>query len=144
MHYFLDIDGVLNKKSDWSKRYYINPACLSAFKKLLSYDSNPAVVLSSTWRIGVSKSSSFSSDSDLLSVIEKEGVHISDTTPYAPGKTRLEEIDYYVRRHGIKKFVTLDDDESLFPERGSFPLYLVNFRTGLTDKDVEKIRRKYL
>ncbi len=141
MYYFLDIDGVLNRKSDWSKRYYINPGCLCAFKKLLSYDSSPTIILSSTWRTGISKSGN---NDGLLEIIESTGICIADVTPYASGKTRLEEINYYVKRHKIDKFVAIDDDESLFPNAGDFPLYLVDYKVGFTETDAKKIRRKYL
>ena len=143
MHYFLDIDGVLNKKSDWDKKFFINPQCLAAFKGLLSYDKDPVVVLSSTWRMGVSKTGDVS-DSGLLSTIEKSGIHISDVTPNAPNKTRLEEIAYYARRHNIGKFVAIDDDESLFPKSEGFPLYLVDYQKGFTEKDAKNIRKMYL
>lgn len=66
MYYFLDVDGVLNRESDWCKPFTVNPICVRNFKKLLSNDKDSHVILSSTWRQGFTnagiKSSIYISD----------------------------------------------------------------------------------
>lgn len=52
MYYFLDVDGVLNKASDWSQSFVINQQCFKNFIALLDCDPDPHIILSSTWRNG--------------------------------------------------------------------------------------------
>lgn len=127
MYYFLDIDGVLNKESDWCKSYTINPSCLKVFKELLAYDKNPKIILSSTWRV----------NPEVLEPYFK----IDGVTPISTTKTRQEEIDFFVRRYDIEDYIILDDDDSLFPEKEKIPLYLTNYKTGLVEDDIKKIRK---
>lgn len=54
---FLDIDGVLNKKSDWTNKFTFNETCLNNFVKLLTdlkeqYNCLLKIILTSTWRTG--------------------------------------------------------------------------------------------
>ena len=47
----LDIDGVLNKKSEWKVPYTLNQNCLDNLQKALS-KADPHIVLISSWRKG--------------------------------------------------------------------------------------------
>ncbi|MCQ2548796.1 MAG: HAD domain-containing protein [Lachnospiraceae bacterium] len=131
MYYFLDVDGVLNKEADWDKPFTVNPDCLSCFRKLLSYDKHPFIVLSSTWRANLDIISSY--------------ITVEDVTPNTGGrKTRQEEIEYYIRRNNIQNYLILDDDESLFPEKEKIDIFFTDYKKGLTDSDVKQIVKKYL
>jgi len=131
MVYFLDVDGVLNKEADWRKPYTINAACLENFKKLLSHDKQPTIVLSSTWRANL----------DIIA----QYIKVDDVTPNTSGrKTRQEEIEYYIRRNDIKKYLVLDDDSTLFPNKERLNIYFTDHKNGLTNDDVKKIIKKYL
>lgn len=131
MVYFLDVDGVLNKEADWRKPYTINSTCLENFKKLLSHDKQPTIVLSSTWRANL----------DIIA----QYIKVDDVTPNTSGrKTRQEEIEYYIRRNDIKKYLVLDDDSTLFPNKERLNIYFTDHKNGLTDDDVKKIIKKYL
>lgn len=66
---------------------------------------------------------------------------IDDSTPVS-SKTRQEEIEYYIRRHNIMDYIVLDDDESLFPWPERINLYITDYNTGLTDKDVKILLKK--
>jgi len=130
MYYFLDIDGVLNKESDWKHPYTVNLTCLENFKKLLSHDQHPVIVLSSTWRANLEAITPY--------------IKVDDVTPNTSGrKTRQEEIEYYIRRNGIKTYLVLDDDGSLFPNQEKLNIYFTNYKTGLTEADIDKIVKKY-
>ena len=141
MYYFLDIDGVLNKESDWQVPFTINPECAACFVMLLKKDKDPHVVLSSTWRLGATNlGSKAPKDNSLLKEIEKYGITIEGATPIS-NKTRQEEIEYYIRRKGIKDYLVIDDDESLFPRSKDICLYITNYKVGLTVADVRAIEK---
>ena len=143
MYYFLDVDGVLNKESDWRIPFSINKSCLLCFLKLILRDNNPHIILSSTWRAGYTNTGEISERAGNLSAeLKKYGLFIEDSTPLSD-KTRQEEIEYYIRRHNISDYVILDDDESLFPWPERINLYLTDYRTGLTDNDIKKLARMH-
>ena len=138
---FLDVDGVLNKESDWRKPFTVNTGCLQCFAKLIEYDADPHIILSSTWRVGYTNTGVRSERGNSLSQeLENYGIVIEDCTPVSC-KTRQEEIEYYIRRHNILEYVVLDDDESLFPFPKRLKLYITDYKTGLTEKDIKKIRK---
>ena len=143
MYYFLDVDGVLNRKSDWRKPFTVNQTCVNNFKKLISTDKDAHIILSSTWRQGFTNTGIRASGSDdLLKVFEDVGINIEGATPKS-NKSRQEEIEYYIKRNEIKEYLVLDDDESLFPRSADINLYLTDYRYGLTELDVKKILKKH-
>ena len=142
MYYFLDIDGVLNHRSMWKKGFSIDPKAVENLALLLSKDADPKIVLSSTWRAGFDVSGNSVSTDILSEELKKYGLKIEDVTPNGKNKTRQDEIEYYIRRHGVGEYLVLDDDPSLFPEPESINLYVVDEEIGLTEKDVEKILKK--
>ncbi len=144
MYYFLDIDGVLNNRYMWKNGYSIDPKAVENLALLLSYDDNPKIVLSSTWRTGFDISGNVVSNDILSDELKKYGLKINDVTPTGKDKTRQDEIMYYIRRHGVGEYLVLDDDPSLFPEPEKIRLYLVDPETGLTENDVKRIHRKKL
>ena len=131
MYYFLDMDGVLNRESDWRKPFTVNPACLDSFRTLLRCDRNPVIVLSSTWRTNLDAVTPY--------------FRVDDITPNTAGrKTRQEEIEFYIRRKGIKDYLIIDDDRTLFSNPENLRIYFTNHKTGLTNTDVKRIITKYL
>ena len=66
MYYFLDVDGVLNKKSDWKRPFTVNSECVRNFKRLMEQDKESHVILSSTWRQGVTNTGVTSERDDSL------------------------------------------------------------------------------
>lgn len=141
LHIFLDIDGVLNRRSDWDKKFYMNPECLQAFDELINklhkkYDLR--IILSSTWRFAMSNDESNSVLLPLNTILHKYNLGIYDSTVKS-NKTRQEEIEYYIRRNGVHKYVILDDDESLFPDRSRINIYLTDYKTGLSSREVRAV-----
>ena len=141
MYVFLDIDGVLNKESDWKRSFTINDSCLYQFASLMKTIKEPHIILSSTWRAGYTNKGAVVEHSDTLSSKFAEyNLIIEDSTPVS-NKTRQEEIEYYIRRHSISAYIVLDDDESLFPYPERINLYLTNYKTGITESDIRKLKK---
>ena len=55
---FLDVDGVLNKQSDWKRPFSLNDECCYWFNTLIKDLPNVKIVLSSTWRNGIARDGS--------------------------------------------------------------------------------------
>lgn len=131
---FLDIDGVLNQLQP----YKIDKICIAALKQLIK-SLSAKVVLSSSWRLGYS------------SIYDKCTPQIKMLLDYLPRgivvgitkqlDSRDAEISDYIARHNIDNYVILDDDKSEF-KNNIDNLYIVNYKTGLTDKDVRKILKE--
>ena len=131
---FLDIDGVLNQLQP----YKIDKICIAALKQLIK-SLSAKVVLSSSWRLGYS------------SIYDKCTPQIKMLLDYFPKGTiigvtkqlssRDEEIRDYIDKYNVDSYIILDDDKSEF-KRPIEGLYIVNHKTGLTDKDVRKILKE--
>lgn len=127
---FLDIDGVLNKESDWKKGlYYLNKECLNNFLLYLNKVKNFKIVIISTWRNG-----------DGIKELEKY-FPIYDKTPNS-NKDRQAEVEYYIKRNNITKYIVIDDDISLYHTPESVNIYIPDYRTGLTMNDINKLFKK--
>ncbi len=146
MYIFLDVDGVLNTEADWTRRVYsLNEKCVDSFCRLLSEIADPKVVLSSTWRNGIARDGTTTVHiDDLIRELAPAGINKLDKTGISPDGSRTKEIEHYMRRNPTDRYIILDDDPELFDQRENTPnLYLVSPKTGLTDKDVKKILKKY-
>lgn len=140
---FFDVDGVLNSQWDWRTPFTLNPTCLRAFQMLDKAFRNsgfvPSYVLCSTWRAGKSDTGQDALQYDKLrTALASIGVVISGQTPLS-SKTRQEEVEYYTRRNGVKDFIVLDDDASLYPHSERIKLFTPNYKTGLQMQDTKSI-----
>lgn len=144
MYIFLDVDGVLNKESDWKRPFVLNTECVQNFLELVAAIPQPKIVLSSTWRNGIARDGSRASHVELLmKELEKAGIKAIDRTANAPDGSRSKEIDYYLRRHEADSYIILDDDSTIFDEGKNTPhLYLTDNKYGLQKSDVKKIIKK--
>ena len=142
---FFDVDGVLNKKSDWQKKYAIDINCIKILKDMVKYYNkkyaNVYLVICSTWRFGVSNDGK-ELDTEQVKALKRmlltEGLSIYDKTPKS-NKSRQEEIEYYIRRNDITDYIIIDDDKSLFPNPEKINLYCPDYTKGLTKEDYKKI-----
>lgn len=142
---FLDIDGVLNRKSDWTNKFTFNETCLNNFVKLLTdlkeqYNCLLKIILTSTWRVG------YQEDNEkilkpLTDKLKRINLRINGITPITTNKTRQQEINYYINRNDVNHYIILDDDHSLFENCNDKHLYFVNYCDGLTKKDIDKIKK---
>ena len=145
MFIFLDIDGVLNKQSDWKNRFFLNDECIHNFANIFK-NTEPKIILSSSWRHGfVGRNNPQNSEpiEQLEKKLEKYGLKIYGKTEFFPGKSRTEEINSYLRQHqDTKKYLIIDDDISEF--NSPLPdLYLCDCKTGFTLNDAKKIKKNF-
>ncbi|MCR4798117.1 MAG: hypothetical protein K5853_06665 [Lachnospiraceae bacterium] len=142
---FLDVDGVLNKESDWKIKYSVDEDCVRILGEIRRYAlksyKEVRVVLTSTWRAGLARDGSSLDTRQLQSLercLDKEDIKIYGSTPVS-GKPRQEEIEYYIKRNRVEHYLVLDDDPHLFPDPKSINLYIPDYRLGLTRIDGKKI-----
>lgn len=142
MYIFLDIDGVLNRESDWKHPYTLNQECIDAFLSFCHQyqkkkKDNISLVLISTWRVGMKDKFHLTDESYIIHLRQKlEDIPIIDKTPVSD-KTRQDEILYYLKRHkNISKYITIDDDDSPFKDKGQIHLYQPNYKIGFSQKDM--------
>ncbi len=147
MYIFLDVDGVLNTETDWARKVYsLNQNCINAFHRLLKSVPDPKIVLSSTWRNGIARDGSTAVHiDDLKRALEPTYISELDKTAVSPDGSRSKEIDFYLRRHPHDAYLILDDDPTLFSQGAKTAhLYLTDAKTGITDKDIITIIKRYL
>ena len=146
MYIFLDVDGVLNKKSDWTRPFSLNPECVKHFNELVSCIPNAKIVLSSTWRNGIARDGSRAAHvEDLMSALSAAGINTIDRTANAPDGSRSKEIDYYLRRHKADSYIILDDDPKLFDDGiKTKNLYVINSEYGIRKDDIIKILKRFV
>ena len=142
---FFDIDGVLNKESDWHVHHFsINDECFNVFKKIIDsltdiYKTEPKLITCSTWRAGFNNRNENGNTSSLLETKFKEnGLTIDGATPIS-NKTRQAEIEYYMRRNNVTSYIVIDDDESLDDRPSEINLYVPDYKKGLVKQDINKI-----
>ena len=146
IYIFFDIDGVLNSKDDWKKsKFSINDNCIIHFSKFINNlkkkNNIPHLIICSSWRqsINVFGDIDTSSNSIINETFLHYNLHIEDTTPVAINKSRQDEIEYYINRHNINSYIIIDDDTRLYPRQNDINLYVPDYRTGLTAKDIKKM-----
>lgn len=141
---FFDVDGVLNRESDWSTPFLLNEECMHNFGKLdLALKENkylPNYVICSTWRAGKDLWGNENADQydRLTELLAKEGIKIAGATPVTD-KGRQAEIDYYIRRNHIYDYIVIDDDIYLYMEPTKIRIFVPDFRSGLKESDIELI-----
>lgn len=127
---FLDIDGVLNRKSTRSPTECIIEEKQLAFLAELVRRSGARTVLISSWRLA--KGDPWREP--LLSV----GISVSDITVRMNGNNRQLEIISYLEAHNnVESFVILDDQAERFDKLKGNRI-LVDSRTGLTKENIEQ------
>ena len=137
---FLDIDGVLNKELDWIHPFTINNENLKVFCSLcskLQKNKHISIVLISSWRTA-------GDIPDLIKLRETlsgRGIKIIGSTP-ATDKGRQAEVEYFIKRNGIKDYIIIDDDISLYDTPEHINIYVPNYRKGLTNSDIKAICKK--
>lgn len=143
IYVFFDVDGVLNKESDWKNKFYLDTSCVKVFgelcRKLEKTYGEVRNVLISTWRAGISKSGT---DAEQISGLETSlaqvGIKIYAATPITD-KGRQAEVEYYIRRNQVSKYIIIDDDLSLFDDPKKLKLFVPDYRIGLVQGDIKKI-----
>lgn len=134
----LDIDGVLNKESDWKRSFTLNPDNIKVFGE--KFEDQPVrIILISSWKEGfISKKNP--SNAPYIRLLEKElaeyGLEISGVLTY---RSRRETVCEFLKTH--KDAICIDDE---IKEYGIIPPNLKNqfivpdYKYGLREKDFKK------
>ncbi len=145
MTIFLDIDGVLNRQSQWKTLYTINEECVKEFANLCNKLPNkPDIVLTSSWRHGFTSTLNPQNASyikNLENMLKKYGITISDKTPDLRGRTRDKEIQRYLYFHQqVTKYIIIDDDKNEYAEINKHN-YFVDAAYGFSQKDIKGVMK---
>ena len=143
---FLDIDGVLNNRDTFIRRYkeYLKTKVLTLeideekveLLKSIVEITGYNIVLSSSWRIFFEKKDNIiianhSKVLKLNSLLKKYGMYIYDMTPYDTNRNRFLEIKQYLLSNNISNYIILDDE--LIEDSQ------IRIKNGLTKEDTIKI-----
>ena len=140
---FFDIDGVLNKSSDWRvKLYSLDIECVKLFCAFVKkYDLK--LIIISSWRSGFISSGNLNNSINIKTledILSKYDVQIYSSTPILKGKSRDYEIKRFLFYHPSEQYVILDDDLSEY-EEVPLKLILTDSNKGLTKSDLSKARK---
>ena len=132
---FLDIDGVLNTLKTLQRHngfIGMSPILVRRFNKLAK-DTGARVVLSSTWR----------HDKNWRRVMKKNGLDMRflGRTKELRGLIRGHEIQEWLGRHDVEKYVILDDDTDMLPDQIPFK---TDFYVGGLTKEICDMVKGYL
>lgn len=149
VYIFFDIDGVLNKETDWNKPFPINKNNIEIFTELITSLKDiytyVRLVISSSWRAGYSKNNENDTPQieELKSVFQRKGYDIYAATPLS-NKGRQREIEYYIKRNNVNHYVVIDDEPSLYYDISLLHFCKVDSKTGISLDDVKKILKMHL
>lgn len=137
MYIFLDIDGVLNTQSQWSRMYQLNTSCIENFCTFVKQQSNAKIILTSSWRSGFEKNGScLPQIQNLIDKLSVYDVSIFDKTKKSPNDDRQREIEYFLQRNPKEPYIIIDDDKTLY--HGIKGLYITDAKIGFSQKDIKK------
>ena len=114
---FLDIDGVLNRKSDWKRPYSLNKESVKRFCSFAK-EKQAKIILTSSWRTGFVSShhpKNTPQIQELEKLLDEGGVRIIGKTPVLH-KKRDVEIQEFLKNHPTEDYIILDDDRNEFGE----------------------------
>ena len=141
---FFDIDGVLNKKEDWTTLYSLDDKLIKIFCNILK-DCKLTPVLTSSWRTGFVSPSSKKNTPNIQKLeekLQKYGIKIYEKTPSLKGQSRDKEIERFLYYHEneVENYIIIDDDKTEF-NKISEHNYFTDYKTGITKKDYDKIKK---
>ena len=115
---FLDIDGVLNKSSQWRRMYRLDTDCIRSFAFFVKrHWPSHAIVLTSSWKNGFDPMNRHAPHiAELLDCLKPYGMSVLAKTPVLDETDRSLEINAFIRQHHLEDHpcIVFDDDESLF------------------------------
>lgn len=124
LYIFLDIDGVLNKSSQWKRMYSLDEDCVRSFCSFVT-QVNGQIILTSSWRSGFVDTLSKENTPQiktLENMLLVHGIKIMDKTPYLPGRKRDKEIErfLYLKESDAmhEDYIIIDDDKGEFGVMG--------------------------
>ena len=144
VYVFFDMDGVLNRESDWNRAFPINEDNVKIFSELIEglmdIYASVRLVISSSWRAGYSKNGDNDTPQikELKNILRGKGYHIYAATPLS-NKGRQKEIEYYIRRNNVSHYIVIDDESSLYYDISLLHFCEVDSKIGISRDDVKKI-----
>lgn len=142
MYIFLDIDGVLNKSSQWKKMYSLDKECIESFCQFV-LKAKGEIILTSSWRsgfVGTMSEKNTPQIKNLEKLLGEYGVTIKDKTPVLKGRKRDDEIERYLYFNSdageYVNYIIIDDDKNEFGNVGGRN-YFTDAACGFTKKDVK-------
>lgn len=129
MFIFLDIDGVLNKESDWSKQFSLDSECIRRFGE--EYRGS-RVILISSWKNGFISSHNEKNTpqiKELEAQLDRYGIRIVGKV--CDNQYRDYAVSDYLKEHpSIKEYIIIDDDVAEYSSKDVPHLKVVNSRVG--------------
>lgn len=143
LYIFLDIDGVLNRSSDWKRMYMLNAECIRNFATFVQHIKGEShIVLTSSWRTGFSyNQTSLPHIIALEKELAKYKLTIYGKTPTSKNNSREKEIQDYIDVFEVQDYIIIDDDKTLFPNTKE-KLYITDARKGFTTQDAKRLLRQ--
>ncbi len=141
MYILLDVDGVLNTKSDWKQIGKLNNTCVVEFCNwAVKYEAK--IILTSSWRLGFISSGNVKNSpqiQELEKMLSKYSLSITGILRYNDNRGKAI-IDFQGK---YKDSIVLDDDISeMGIYRGKIQnLYIINAETGFTKNDAKKVNK---
>ncbi len=149
MYIFLDIDGVLNKKSQWKRMYSLDMECIENFCQF-ALETKGDIILTSSWRsgfVGTMSEENTSQIKELEKLLNEYGVTIKDKTPILKGRKRDAEIERYLYLNSppgkCVNYIIIDDDRHEYGEV-SVRNYFTDATCGFTKKDGKRCLKMVL
>ena len=109
---FFNVDGLLNRTSDWKKPFTVNYGLAHFFCFFLS-QHNLIPVITSSWRIGFNKAGDENNApyiKELEAIFASYGLAIYDKTPVLKGRPREKEIERFLYFHKGRDYIVIDGD----------------------------------
>ena len=136
---FFNVDGLLNRTSDWNKPFTINYGLANFFCFFLSeHDLIP--ILTSSWRFGFNRAGDRSNApyiKELEAIFDSYGLMICDKTPFLKGRPRNKEIERFLYFHRGKDYIVIDGDSGEY-DRINDRVCFIDPKSGFTEADARK------
>ena len=139
---FFNVDGLLNKSSEWNRSFAIDHDLTHLFCEFLS-GNNLIPVMTSSWRRGFNKPGDDDNApyiKDIERIFGLYGLKIYDKTPILKGRPRDKEIERFLFFHDDRDYIVIDGDPDEY-ENTNDHIYFINPDTGFTKKDVRNAGR---
>ena len=138
MYIFFDCDGVINQLQP---NFYIDENCVYRLAQL-AISLGARLIMVSTWSAGFVYSLEMCTPQvrELRKLLRYERMDICGVI--RESESRYKDIKTFLGKN-LDSYLILDDDKSLYKDVIDDNLYFVNAKTGLTEKDVKQLTKKY-
>ncbi|MCR5591698.1 MAG: hypothetical protein K6F73_09230 [Lachnospiraceae bacterium] len=132
---FFNVDGLLNKSSEWNEPFVLNKALAELFAIfLLKYNLIP--VIASSWRFGFEGAGNEKNApyiKELEEIFRRYGLVIYDKTPFLKGRPRNKEIERFLYFNRANNYIVIDGDREEYEKINDHVIF-IDPKTGFTPK----------